>query len=302
MTMLQDDISCRFQYPLTEGLPVGEARSVCYGLPARDLADTAVHSLLEEVDLTPKPGLVDRRGSGAHSDMSLELMHRSAWSLHECFRRMAEASAEGDPLPRLRERLGAIGRDGENAMFAATSGCNTHKGAIWALGLLIAGTVRCGLRRDPARIAAVAGALARCPDPHVSGGETNGIRACRQYGAGGARGQARANFPHVIEVGLPRLRSGRRHGLSETCARLDALMAIMSCLDDTCVLHRGGQSALDEVQHGAGAVLRVGGTGTAVGRRALAELDRRMLELHVSPGGSGDLIAATLFVDMVTTH
>ena len=42
------------------------------------LADLAVDALIDEADLSPKPGLVDRRGSGAHTDLHLGLMHASA--------------------------------------------------------------------------------------------------------------------------------------------------------------------------------------------------------------------------------
>lgn len=266
------------------------------------LAECAVQALNDEVNLTPKPGLVDRRGSGAHTDLTLDMMVRSARSLRDCFADMAAAAAQGGPLPRLRERLGAIGREGERAMFAATGGCNTHKGAIWALGLLTAGAVLCGPGEAAERVACAAGAIARHPDSRAPRGETNGSRAVRRYGAGGARAQACANFPHVIRFGLPTLRAARRRGAAEDCARLDALMAIMAELDDTCILHRGGLQALTATRTGAQAVLAAGGTDSAQGRQALMALDRRLLELHVSPGGSGDLIAATLYLDALTTR
>src|SRR5260370_28192488 len=95
------------------------------------------------------------------------------------------------------------------------------------------------------------------------------------------------------------LRSKRASGATEHVARLDTLLSIMSCLDDTCLLYRGGKTALVAAKEGAIAVERVGGGGTAIGRQQLYRLDRRLLELGVSPGGSGDLLAATLFLDAV---
>src|ERR1700689_3571135 len=80
------------------------------------------------------------------------------------------------------------------------------------------------------------------------GGGGGGGRGCARLGVAGARGEAAAGFPHVMKVGLPALHSTRRRGSDEACARLDALMAIMSSLDDTCLLHRGGWAGLNEAR------------------------------------------------------
>ena len=102
------------------------------------LADLAVDALIDEADLSPKPALVDRRGNGAHTDLHLGLMHASALSLWPAFKEMAEAAVEiGEVDSTLREAIGRIGREGEQAMLATTNGVNTHRGAIWALGLLV---------------------------------------------------------------------------------------------------------------------------------------------------------------------
>lgn len=102
------------------------------------LADMAVEALIDEVNLTPKPALVDRRGSGAHNDLTLELMERSAKSLGPMFDAMAQAAKHhGKVCLALREDIGEIGRQGEKTMMLATNGVNTHRGAIWALGLMV---------------------------------------------------------------------------------------------------------------------------------------------------------------------
>ena len=93
------------------------------------------------------------------------------------------------------------------------------------------------------------------------------------------------------------LQERRRLGIPEQSARLDALLAIMSKLEDTCLLHRGGTAALEAARSGASTVLGRGGSESAEGVKALRELDSKLLELWVSPGGSADLLAATLFVD-----
>ncbi|MGK9169951.1 triphosphoribosyl-dephospho-CoA synthase [Inquilinus limosus] len=262
------------------------------------LADLAVWALVEEAELTPKPGLVDRRGPGAHRDLDLETLRRSARALRPAFRAMAEAAKGRVPDLALREELAAIGRAGEARMLAATGGSNAHRGAIWALGLLLAGTVIAG-PTGPRRIAAVAAAIAQWPDRLAPQHPSNGERVRQAHGAAGARGEARAGFPHAIAIALPALRASRAAGAAEEEARLDALMAIMASLDDTCLLHRGGRPALEAAQAGARAVLAGGGTATPAGRAALQALDADLLARWVSPGGSADLLAATLFLDRI---
>src|SRR5271166_1306243 len=103
-------------------------------LSAFELSTTAVAALIEEAELTPKPALVDRRGNGAHHDLDLVRLRRSARSLQNGFADIARAAAvEKSPL-RLREQIGRIGRDMERRMLIATGGSNAHRGAIWALG------------------------------------------------------------------------------------------------------------------------------------------------------------------------
>jgi triphosphoribosyl-dephospho-CoA synthase len=108
-------------------------------------------------------------------------------------------------------------------------------------------------------------------------------------------------FPHVLQAGLPALRRARQAGIAEECARLDALLSIMATLDDTCLLHRGGRAALDTAQQGAACVLSMGGSSTLAGLLELGRLHQRLMRLWASPGGSADLLAATLFLDRLSS-
>jgi triphosphoribosyl-dephospho-CoA synthase len=272
------------------------------GRPAAALAARAVRALIEEALLTPKPALVDRRGPGAHRDLDLGKLLRSACALRESFERMAlEAEGASADLP-LRERLGALGRQGERAMLAATGGSNAHRGAIWVLGLLVAARALADCGASVHQVVEIAARLARLPDRCAPPLASHGARICREFGVGGARGEATAAFPHVTEVGLPALVAARRRGATESCARLDALLAIMSSLDDTCLLHRGGWAAVEAARNGARQVLSLGGSGTAAGGAALAALDAELLRRNASPGGCADLLAACLFLDEENPH
>ncbi|MNQ67614.1 2-(5''-triphosphoribosyl)-3'-dephosphocoenzyme-A synthase [compost metagenome] len=268
-------------------------------LPLADwLADLAVDALIDEADLSPKPALVDRRGSGAHGDLHLGLMHASALSLWPCFKQMAEATLEhGEVGQPLREALGRIGREGEAAMLATTGGVNTHRGAIWALGLLVAAVALEPESKDAHAIALRAARIALIDDRAAPDGDSHGAQVARRYGARGAREEAQLGFPAVIGHGLPQLARSRAMGAGEQNARLDALLAIMATLADTCVLWRAGLEGLAAMQQGARAVLDAGGSTSLAGRRQLRALDARLLQLNASPGGAADLLAACLFLD-----
>jgi triphosphoribosyl-dephospho-CoA synthase len=260
------------------------------------LSELGCQSLIAEAELTPKPGLVDGRGSGSHSDLSLDLMRRSADAIAPYFTRMALASAEAQMDTSLRAAVASIGREAEAAMLRATSGSNAHKGAIWILGLLVcAASLSEGSR--PEFVAEAAGYLARLPDRARPQAVSHGDVVLERYGATGARGEAYVNFPHVVKIGLPALKAARKRGRTERDSRLAALLAIMSHLDDTCVLYRGGAEAQKIVHEGAAQVIEVGGPGSPTGNAALIALGEKLVSQRISPGGSADLLAATLFLD-----
>ena len=272
---------------------VAPIRSV---LDAGQLAELARQALVAEVELTPKPGLVDRRGAGAHSDLSLDLMRQSAAAIAPYFEAMGD-SAQSMPFDRgLRTEVAAIGRAAESAMLQATNGSNTHKGAIWILGLLVTAASR-GVDPNPAVIAQDAAFLARLPDRAQPQLLSHGEMVRARYGATGARGEAFAGFPHVLHVGLPTLRAERNRARTETNSRLWALLNIMARLEDTCVLYRGGAEGLAIVQKGASDALLAGGPGSVAGELAMLRLDQELLIRNISPGGAADLLAATLFLD-----
>jgi triphosphoribosyl-dephospho-CoA synthase len=267
---------------------------------ARRLARLARQALIAEAELTPKPGLVDRRGTGAHTDLSLDIMRRSAIAIEPYFYQMALAAGRTGPGQVIRERLALIGRQAEHAMLDATVGSNSHKGAIWALGLLVAAlAMHDGDAATASAVATTAKVIASFEDRANPRLVSHGDAVAHKYGVVGARGEALSGFPHVVAVALPALRRKRRHGATEQVARLDALLSIMASLDDTCLLYRGGQTALAAAKEGAAAVATAGGTGTSRGLELLEKLDRRLLELNASPGGSADLLAAALFLDAI---
>lgn len=298
------------QAELMRRAPVSPAREanalrVCTALSDGQLAHHAVTALIEEAQLTPKPALVDRRGSGAHRDLDLATMLRSARTLEPTFAALASAARRRrEPSALLRAELAQIGRAGEQDMLHATGGSNAHRGAIWIVGLLVAGASMTGnaTRLNAAHICTLAARIACFPDRFAAPSDSHGERARQRYQVGGARREAQDGFPHVVDIGLPALRAARANGVDENAARIDALLSIMASLDDTCLLHRAGLPGLHAAQHGARRVLKAGGSSTPGGQTALVALEHALLSLNASPGGAADLLAATLFLDMLAHH
>lgn len=274
-----------------------KADAVCARHVAAQLAERAVCALVDEARLSPKPGLVDARGCGSHADMDLPLLEASALSLKPFFYDMALAGWRCAPDAALRRQVGAIGREGEKAMMETTGGINTHRGAIWALGLLVTASAMYAGVADCHVVAGTAAKLARLDDAACPRGFSKGRYAAGRYGVPGAREEAQRGFPHVVHLALPYLARSRKAGDGEGAARVNALMAVMTSLPDTCVLFRGGMRALKAMHAGARQVLACGGVGSPKGEKALATLEADMLSAGVSPGGAADLLAAALFLD-----
>lgn len=267
---------------------------------AERLADTATQALIDEARLSPKPGLVDSRSSGAHQDLNLDLMVRSAHSLTPTFYALALHSWQRPADIALRQDIGRLGRAGEAQMMVETGGVNTHRGAIWAMGLLVSAVAMQPESLLPQHIAQRAAKIAALPDAFSPKKFSKGSHAVQRYQVPGAREEAQGGFPHIIDCALPQLHRSRSRGASESEAQVDALLAVMTRLTDTCVLSRGGLPALNAMHQGAQAVLAAGGMHSVAGRQQLRRLERRMLSDNVSPGGAADLLAATLFLDSVS--
>jgi triphosphoribosyl-dephospho-CoA synthase len=274
-------------------------------LEPRVLGRLAADTLHAEAELTPKPGLVDRRGPGAHHDMDLAMFLRSAAVLEPWFTALARTSACAPRTPgaalHLRRDLGRIGRQAEAEMLAATGGVNTHRGALYSLGFLAAGAAYAGVI-TPAEVARAAGELARLPDIAARQARSHGDLVRDEHPGVGAAVHAASGFPVTLQTALPALRAARRRGTGEQAARLDALLAIMAVLDDTCVLYRGGPEGLELIRRGAAAVLASGGAASSAGRRRLARLDRSCRARMLSPGGAADVLATAMFLDQLDRY
>ena len=264
-------------------------------LDAEQLGDLASLCLKLEVETHPKPGLVSHVDNGAHSDMDAELLCRSADTLRPFLRDLALAGAEGAGMSRLR----AIGVAAERAMLAETGGVNTHRGAIFGLGLLCAAAGyrgALGIRKSLGDLVSQ-----RWGEDILSGPislRSHGAMASRRYGAGGARAEAACGFPSVYEIALPALQAARKLApCDEEAVRVQTCMTLIADVTDTNLLHRGGEEGLHFAQAGASAFLGDGGVGRHGWRERAIDIHHAFVARNLSPGGSADLLAMALFVD-----
>ncbi|KIX67842.1 triphosphoribosyl-dephospho-CoA synthase [Burkholderia pseudomallei] len=243
--------------------------------------------------------------AGSHDDMTADTFYRSAAALAPFFAELADAGARDAGMPALRK----IGLRAERAMLAATGGVNTHRGAIFGLGLLCAAAGLRGSRERRAQRGQAAGATlgdrrrsARGRQYEIAGGPraaaSHGARAARRYGAGGARAEAAGGFARVYAVGVPALRDGARRARGDAeAARVHACFALIAALDDdTNLLHRGGRDGVDFAQRTAREFLAAGGVGACDWRARAAAAHRAFVARRLSPGGAADLLAMSLFV------
>lgn len=258
------------------------------------IARLAAAALVEEVYTTPKPGLVDRNNNGAHQDMTVETFLYSAAALQPHFCRMAEmgmALPEGVLLPALRQE----GIAAERRMFAATKGVNTHKGALFSLGLLCACAGSCearGLPPEAERLCAMAAALTRgiCGRELGRGEKTHGQRVFLEYGVTGVRGEAESGFASVRTYSLPVFRRALAAGEEYGQAAVKALLSLIAQVPDTTVLNRRGEAAAARAAAQAAQLLAQYSEAGALA------LDQTFIRENISHGGCADLLAVTLFL------
>ncbi len=276
-------------------------------MSASKLAALATEALLAELAATPKPGLVDRANSGAHHDMDYNSFLASAAALHPYFEEIASAAAKQAHLSpqALLACLRPIGVEAEAAMFRATKGINTHKGALFSMGLCLAAAAALaasGKRCEAATVCDFVSQMAGALPEELSKGpaDTSGKRQFQALGLTGARGEAQSGFETVRTHALPHLAGYAAAAPDAQNAKLvTALLSLMAHTADSNILSRGGEAGATLVQTGARHALALGGFLEEAGRRATFDLDQTLITAHLSPGGSADLLAVAVFLHML---
>ena len=262
---------------------------------AGHIALSAHKALLYEALTAPKPGLVDRFDSGAHSDMDIFTFVDSAESLLPYFYRCACAGIEhGTADAALFKTLRAYGLEAERDMLKATCGVNTHKGAILSLGIICAAAGALGSGASSDDICLAAGKIAQplLDDfKHIDPKDPSyGERQYLEKGRTGIRGEAASGFPQVCKHALPYFRDLLESGLNMNDAALLVLARLILTTDDTTLIKRCGEENLPEVRKQIASVLLCEDM-----KKELSILNNDWSESGISAGGCADLLGITLF-------
>ena len=269
---------------------------------ARQIAIFAIRSLYAELVLYPKPGLVSLRDNGSHADMDAACFMRSLFSLRHYFRDIALAGADGAEFQVLKQ----LGIAAEQHMLKATRGINTHRGAIFALGMLSAAAGYCLSRSDVLSAATLrqvlvsqwGNALAVHSAPEDVQQLSHGLQAAKLYAASGAREEATLGFPSIFELALPRMQLSLQEGRSLYLAQVDSFFTLMAHISDTNLYHRGGAAGFTYAKDAAQKFLAQGGTAGPQWLSMAEHCHQEFIARRLSPGGAADMLAATCFVQL----
>lgn len=252
------------------------------------VADLAERALRLELDTTPKPGLVDRQDNGAHKDMDYALMSKSISALRPYLTRLAVESAKDIDPAKIKE----IGIEAEKAMLKATGGVNTHKGALFCIGLSVAAASNLASATGSVEAYSFKELVSRAASEIPSARGTHGAEAKRSFKAVGALENARAAYPELFTDWLPYYRS--LEGDPFRCHK--TLLHIMTTLDDTNILHRRGAEGLAHAEAEAARLLE------DFSESGLSSLNKDFIRENISPGGSADMLSLTIFIESIINN
>ena len=252
------------------------------------VADMAERALRLELDTTPKPGLVDRQDNGAHKDMDYALMSKSISALRPYLTRLAVESAKDIDPAKIKE----IGIEAEKAMLKATGGVNTHKGALFCIGLSVAAASCLACSTGAVDAYSFKELVSRAASEIPSARGTHGAEAKRSFKVGGALENARAAYPELFADWLPYYRS--LEGDPFRCHK--TLLHIMTTLDDTNILHRRGAEGLAHAEAEAARLLE------DFSESGLSSLNKDFIRENISPGGSADMLSLTIFIESIINN
>lgn len=253
------------------------------------IAHLATQALQAELDTTPKPGLVDKDNNGAHHDMDYALMQRSIDTLHPYFVKLALLGF-ADTLPT-HTSIRDIGIEAEKAMLSATNGVNTHKGALFSMGLAV---VAAAHEKDTDSLQTTIKALAASfPDTNGTHGSKAKLLSKGTTAIKGALDNAREGYEMLFAEWLPFYIERRKEHDAYTLHK--TLLRIMCDLDDTNVIYRTDLATAEEVKQEARALL------DSFSKAALKDMDRRYTARNISPGGAADMLSLTIFIGSIQT-
>lgn len=243
----------------------------------------AAQAMRDELNLKGKPGLIGPDDNGSHSDMNYEVMLRSIDAIEPYLVKLAQM-CYSEELPNVNA-VTTIGIQAESAMLEATGGVNTHKGAIFALGMMVAGVAHSVYRLHQVDVAKIREDIMSLAKDMPTTSDTHGAAVRQKHHVKGALDMALEGYAQLFEDWMPYF----QHVKDDEQARLRLLLHIVSTLEDNNLYHRGGAELTQETQQRCA---RLAENFKIENNEALTKW---MKEHNMSPGGSADMLALSLF-------
>ncbi len=274
------------------------------------IAQAAHQSLILEVRTTPKPGLVDQNNTGAHKDMDLPLFLKSADSLFPYFQKCAQTGILHQHRPDdLLTFLRPLGIHAEEEMYQATNHVNTHKGAIFSMGIFCAAAGylhQHGQEKDSVHYFSDFSDTCSKICSHlledfkhitVSSPCTNGEQLYILHKITGIRGEAALGFPSVFQIGFPTYKNYCKEGLSSLDAGACTLLHLIAHVEDTNIISRSSYETYLAIRQALSFYLKTAFAAEILS--VLPEMDQIFISRNISPGGCADLLALIYFLDLL---
>ena len=270
------------------------------------ISELANQAVLRELEITPKPGLVDSDNNGSHQDMEFEHFRKSIAALEPYWFKSIKLGQDNQDAEahEVFFKLRELGKIAEEKMFEATDGINTHKGIIFSLGIICCAVGRLWKAEDEqwSTDDILKEAAKLCKEPLTIDFEdleesqdagTTGEELFLSYGLRGARGEAQDGFPAVDNIALPALKKARKNGMSDNDAYVFALLKLISKVTDTCMIARSDNQVASKAKKDAEMLL----LDEPFDLEKVKNLDDKFISQNLSPGGCADLLTLAIFLD-----
>lgn len=298
-----DELQAAVNKLITKALDNDQRITTC-----QQLVQDAQRALLYEMMAWPKPGLVDPLEHNAHPDMDAFTFVNSSLSLHNYLEQAAKLGlfTTSSDYPLMFTELREFGKQAEKDMFMATGGINTHKGAVFSLGILVMAVADTLRRLGKVDLKEVQSVVKKMlvnlikKDLQLKSAQqkkTAGEQQYDKYGLTGIRGEAQAGYPTVFNYGLPTLQKTNGNWNIRIIQTFLALAAHTE--DSTLVKRAGNPQILKWKDEQINRCLAAGGVKTSEGYNILKQLEKEFSTRHLSLGGTADLLIVTIFLDLV---
>ncbi len=271
------------------------------------ISSLAIQAILYEVACFPSPGLVSPVSNGAHKDMNYFTFIDSTAALSKYMALFVQEGYNNESCKAIFSSIRNVGIEAEKYMFNKTNGINTHKGMLFLMGIACAAVGKViyekkqfyeiqGIIKEMTKGIVNKELLSLKYSPQLSHGE----KLYLKYNLSGVRGEVEKGIPTVFNYALELYKKSKNLNLNDRLVH--TLIGIMTICNDTTIIYRHNVDTLEEVKEKAKKIMMLGGMNTSEGKIEIENTGKQFIERNISPGGSADLLAVTVFLDLVSQY